>query len=65
LKKTNYPCWWCGGKLMAVSHAKLSNGTKAHKQCQPDAERSLKRLTAQPTGGDHMDAVLADQLGDD
>ena len=50
---------------MAVSHAKLSNGTKAHKICKDDAERYLKHLTAQPTSGAHMDAVLADQLGDD
>lgn len=50
---SNRPCWWCGGKLMAVSHAEVTGGTGhvfwVHKVCEADARRYLgKGLTAQP-----------------
>ena len=62
---TNRRCWWCNGKLMAVSHAVLSNGCWTHKVCQKAAERELKQLTAQPKSAADMDARLHDELGRD
>lgn len=44
----NRPCWWCGGKLSAASHAVLPDGRWTHKVCERDALASLKPITAQP-----------------
>jgi hypothetical protein len=47
-KLLNRPCWWCGSKLSAASHAVLPDGRWTHKICERDALASLRPVTAQP-----------------
>lgn len=65
MQKLKRKCWWCNGRLMAVSHAVTKTGQWVHKVCLPDAEEDMRRLTAQPTSAAQMDAQLDDQLGGD
>lgn len=45
-------CWWCGNKLMAISHAEVENPDGqvvwVHKTCEPNTRNFFKIMTAQP-----------------
>ncbi len=46
-------CWWCGKKLMAVSHAEVKdrdgNVVRVHVQCEVATRESMRDYTAAPT----------------
>ena len=48
MQKLKRGCWWCGNRLMAVSHAVTKDGRWVHKCCLDEAEESLRYLTAKP-----------------
>lgn len=53
MKILNRSCWWCGHKLMAVSHAevKTPDGKHTlwvHKMCAANTRGYFKPVTAQP-----------------
>lgn len=52
LTQLNRRCWWCMGKLMAISHAEVpdrdGNLVWVHKCCAEKARESFRDYTAAP-----------------
>lgn len=67
------PCWWCsrplstpfGKPIKGVIHEIDGNKVRMHKVCSVDFVREFRKVTAQPTSGAAMDALLSDELGGD